>query len=109
MGIIHTKLSIAILSKTYLEMHFAILLQWLYLFIRPLQFNNLSYKLFLEKKILSDSKKKKKKVTFGVLRTKWFSNFLSDFKKKGSYKNILCKGDSRFATSPSWQNLKRIK
>ena len=38
--------------------------------LRPFQFNYLSYELFLEKKILSGSKKKEKKVTFGVLRTK---------------------------------------
>ena len=37
---------------------------------RPLQFNYLSYELFFGKKILSDSKKKEKKVIFGVLRTK---------------------------------------
>ena len=40
-------------------------------------------------------KKKKKKVTFGVLRTKGVLKFLSDSKKKSaSFKNILCKGDS---------------
>ena len=38
--------------------------------LRPLQFNYLSYKLFLEKKSCQTPKKKKKKVIFGVLRTK---------------------------------------
>ena len=38
--------------------------------IRPLQFNYLSYELFLEKKSCQTPKKKEKKVTFSVLRTK---------------------------------------
>ena len=37
--------------------------------LRPLQFNYLSYKLFLEKNPVR-LKKKRKKVTFAVLRTK---------------------------------------
>ena len=64
--------------------------------IRPLQFNYLSYELFLEKKILSDSKKKEKKSSLVSYGRKWFRTFLSDSKKKksASFKNILCKCDS---------------
>ena len=69
-----------------------------YLWVRPLQFNYLSYELFLEKKSCQTPKKKKKKVIVGVLRTKVVLNFLSDSKKKkkkrASFKNILCKCDS---------------
>ena len=71
----------------------------LYLYhVRPLQFNYLSYELFLEKKSGQTQKKRRKKVTFGVLRTKVvlkFSVRLQKKKKKSaSFKNILCKGDS---------------
>ena len=38
--------------------------------LRPLQFNYLSYELFWKKKSCQTPKKKKKKVDFGVLRTK---------------------------------------
>ena len=66
--------------------------------LRPLQFNYLSYELFLEKKSCQTQKKKrKKKVTFGVLRMKVvlkFSVRLQKKKKSASFKNILCKGDS---------------
>ena len=67
--------------------------------VRPLQFNYLSYELFLEKKSCQTPKKKKKKVIFGVLRTKVdlkFSVRLQKKKKKksASFKNILCKCDS---------------
>ena len=65
--------------------------------IRPLQFNYLSYELFLEKESCQTPKKKEKKVTFGVLRTKVvlkFSVRLKKKKKSASFKNILCKGDS---------------
>ena len=51
-------------------------------YLRPLQFNYLSYKLFLEKKSCQTPKKKKKKVTFGVLRTKMVSNFFFRLPKK---------------------------
>ena len=51
-------------------------------YLRPLQFNYLSYELFLVKKILSDSKKKEKKVTFGVLRTKVVLKFSVRLQKK---------------------------
>ena len=63
--------------------------------IRPLQFNYLSYKLFLEKKSCQ-TPKKRKKVNIGVLRMdeSGFKNFLSDSPKKKSFKNIHCKGDS---------------
>ena len=40
------------------------------IYLRPLQFKYLSYKLFLEKKSCQTPKKEKKKVDFGVLRTK---------------------------------------
>ena len=50
--------------------------------VRPLQFNYLSYKLFFGKKILSDSKKKEKKVTFGVLRMKVVLKFSVRLQKK---------------------------
>ena len=51
------------------------------LYIRPLQFNYLSYKLFLGK------------VIFGVLRTKVVLKFSVRLQKKksASFKNILCK------------------
>ena len=61
--------------------------------IRPLQFNQLSYKLFLEKNPVR-FQKKRKKVTFGVLRTKVVLKFSIRLQKKKSFKNILCKGDS---------------
>ena len=47
------------------------------LWLRPLQFNYLSYELFLEKKSCQTQKKKKKKAPL-----------------VSSFKNILCKGDS---------------
>ena len=53
--------------------------------VRPLQFNYLSFELFLKKKSCQTPKKKKKKVNFGVLRTKvvWkFSVRLQKKKKK---------------------------
>ena len=66
--------------------------------LRPLQFNYFSYKLFLEKKSCQTPKKKKKKVTFGVLRTKVVLKFSVRLlkkkeKKSARFKNILCKGD----------------
>ena len=68
-----------------LRVHCWYIAKWGWLFLRskkhlrPLQFNYLSYKLFLEKKILSDSKKKeKKKSTLVSYGRKWFWNFLSD-------------------------------
>ena len=70
--------------------------QYKHLWVRTLQFNYLSYKLFLEKKSCQTPKKKKKKVTFGVLRTKVVLKFSVRLQKKksASFKNILCKGDS---------------
>ena len=50
--------------------------------IRPLQFDYLSYELFLEKKSCQTPKKKKKKVTFGVLRTKVVLKFSVRLQKK---------------------------
>ena len=50
--------------------------------LRPLQFNYLSYKLFLEKKSCQTPKKKEKKVTFGVLRTKVVLKFSVRLQKK---------------------------
>ena len=51
--------------------------------LRPLQFNYLSYELFLEKKSCQTTKKKEKKShLWTVLRTKVVWNFLSDSKKK---------------------------
>ena len=70
---------------------------YFFISIRPLQFNYLSYKLFLERKSCQTPKKKKKKVTFGVLRTKVvlkFSVRLQKKKKSASFKSILCKGHS---------------
>ena len=53
---------------------------------------------FVKRNPVRLKKKKKKKVTFGVLRTKVvlkFSVRLQKKKKKSaSFKNILCKGDS---------------
>ena len=66
----------------------------LFKYIRPLQFNYLSYKLFLEKKSCQTPKKIEKKVTFGVLRTKVVLKFSVRLQKKKAFKNILCKGDS---------------
>ena len=54
----------------------------IYLSFRPLQFNYLSYKLFLEKKSCQTPKKKEKKVTFGVLRTKVVLKFSVRLQKK---------------------------
>ena len=65
--------------------------------LRPLQFNYVSYEHFWKKKSCQTPKKKKKKVTFGVLRTKVvlkFSVRLPKKKESASFKNILCKGDS---------------
>ena len=53
-----------------------------FLWLRPLQFNYLSYKLFLEKKSCQTQKKKKKKSSLVSYGRKWFWNFLSDSKKK---------------------------
>ena len=50
--------------------------------IGPLQFNYLSYELFLEKKSCQTPKKKKKKVTFGVLSTKVVLKFSLRLQKK---------------------------
>ena len=50
--------------------------------LRPLQFNYLSYELFLEKKSCQTPKKKKKKVIFGVLRTKVVLKFSVRLQKK---------------------------
>ena len=50
--------------------------------VRPLQFNYLSYKLFLEKKSCQTPKKKEKKVIFGVLRTKVVLKFSVRLQKK---------------------------
>ena len=65
-------------------------------YLRPLQFNYLSYELFFEKENpVRLKKKKKKKVIFGVLRTKVALKFSVRLQKKSaSFKNILCKGDS---------------
>ena len=65
------------------------------MYIGPFQFNYLSYELFLEKKSCQTPKKKKKKVTFGVLRTKVVLKFPVRLQKKksASFKNILCKGE----------------
>ena len=60
--------------------------------VRPLQFNYLSYKHFLEKKSCQTPKKKKKKSPLVSYGWKWIWNFLSDSKKKVQVKNILCKG-----------------
>ena len=71
--------------------------QKLHKHVRPLQFNYLSYKLFLEKKFCQTPKKRKKKLTLVSYGRKWFGHFLSDSKKKkksSSFKNIHCKGDS---------------
>ena len=54
------------------------------LLFRPLQFNYLSYELFLEKKSCQTPKKKEKKVTFGVLRTKVVLQFSVRLKKKSA-------------------------
>ena len=54
----------------------------LFLPVRPFQFNYLSYELFLEKKSCQTPKKKKKKVNFGVLRTKVVSKFYVRLQKK---------------------------
>ena len=48
----------------------------------PLQFNYLSYELFLEKKSCQTPKKKEKKVFFGVLRTKVVLKFSVRLQKK---------------------------
>ena len=53
-----------------------------YILLRPLQFNYLSYELFLEKKSCQTPKKKEKKVIFGVLRTKVVLKFSVRLKKK---------------------------
>ena len=50
--------------------------------VRPLQFNYLSYKLFGGKKSCQTPKKKKKKVIFGVLRTKVVLKFSVRLQKK---------------------------
>ena len=63
-------------------------------YIWALQFNYLSYELFLEKKSCQTPKKEKKKVDFGVLRMKvvWkFSVRLQKlFLKSARFKNIHC-------------------
>ena len=53
---------------------------------RPLQFNYLSYELFLEKKSCQTPKKKLPLVSYG---RKWFWNFLSDSKKKEKKVQVL--------------------
>ena len=60
---------------TYLYFHF-------HIYLRPLQFNYLSYELFLEKKFCQTPKQKKKKVTFSVLRTKLVLKFSVRLQKK---------------------------
>ena len=70
-----------------------------YFFIRPLQFNYLSYKLFLEKKSCQTPKKKEKKSYLWCLTDEsGFEIFCQTPKKKkkksASFKNILCKCDS---------------
>ena len=62
--------------------------QFLNIIVRPLIFNYLSYKLFLEKKFCQTQKKKKKKVDFGVLRTKvvWKFSVRLQKKKKKKFK-----------------------
>ena len=50
--------------------------------IRPLQFNYLSYELFRKNKSCQTPKKKKKKVDFGVLRTKVVEIFSVRLQKK---------------------------
>ena len=57
--------------------------------VRPLQFIYLSYKLFFGKRILSDSKKKEKKVSFGVLRTKVVLKFSVGLQKKKKKVQVL--------------------
>ena len=54
----------------------------IHMYIRPLQFNYLSYELFWEKKSCQTPKKKKKKVIFGVLRTKVVLKFSVRLQKK---------------------------
>ena len=56
---------------------------------RPLQFNYLSYELFRKKKSCQTPKKKKKKVDFGVLRTKVVENFSVRLQKKKKKKQAL--------------------
>ena len=63
---------------TGFQSHFS----FLHHFVRPLQFNYLSYELFLEKKSCQTPKKKKKKVIFGVLRTKVVLKFSVRLQKK---------------------------
>ena len=55
----------------------------------PLQFNYLSYELFLEKKSCQTPKKKKKKVIFGVLRTKVVLKFSVRLQKKKKKVQVL--------------------
>ena len=54
----------------------------LHYYLRPLQFNYLSYELFMEKESCQTPKKKKKKVIFGVLRTKVVLKFSVRLQKK---------------------------
>ena len=56
---------------------------------RPLQFDYLSYELFLDKKSCQTPKKKKKKVTFGVLRTKVVLKFSVRLQKKKKKVQVL--------------------
>ena len=71
---------LCILVPSALEHHFR---------SRPLQFNYLSYELFLEKKSCQTPKKKKKKVIFGVLRMKVVLKFSVRLKKKKKKMQVL--------------------
>ena len=88
MGIIRTpKTSKTTFQDNFIKMsieffHLNIISMTLYKDIRPLQFNYLSYELFLEKKSCQTPKKKKKKDTFGVLRTKVVLKFSVRLQKK---------------------------
>ena len=52
------------------------------MYLRPLQFNYLSYELFVDKKYCQTPKKIKIKVDFGVLRTKVVWKFSVRLQKK---------------------------
>ena len=67
--------------------------------VRPLQFNYLSYELFLEKKSCQTQKKKKKKVIFGVLRTKVVSKFSVINKKSCIFQLFFLFQNGSFPTS----------
>ena len=61
---------------------------------RPLQFNYLSYELFLEKKSCQTPKKKKKSQHWYLTDQSGFEIFCQTPKKSASFKNIHCKVDS---------------